>query len=218
MQLSGLLQRRKANVPPFANHTPRAWEITATDPSSQSPGPPDMFGAPTGMTIGAEPLYCVNMGQAPSSTSSSTAVYDKQQRDKIRKASSTILREDSIQQTEEISDEHWSSTTVPLSREDSWSMHYDCTNQAPYSNGPRSTDGSMITQQSLVNLPRDNKYYDLAFFLKTTGPTAPHRRPSKCEPVPPKRSVSGKNAFRFLKRGQKRDVTPVQTGSDRFVM
>ncbi|KAF2159535.1 hypothetical protein M409DRAFT_60747 [Zasmidium cellare ATCC 36951] len=217
MQLSAVQQqRRKANVPTFANHTPRAWEITATDPSSQSPGLPDMFGAPTGMTIGAEPGYCVNMGQAPSSSSSSNAY----ERERIRKASSTILREDSIQQRFEsasttTTDEHyWSSTTVPLSREDSWSMNYDCTTQAPYSNSSKRDD-DMITQSSLVNLPHSAKSYDLAFFLRTTGPTAPHRRPSKVEP--PKRSVSGKNAFRFLKRGQKRDVTPVQSASDRLV-
>lgn len=209
-------QRRKANVPIFANHTPRAWEIAATDPPSscQSPGfRPDMFGAPTGMTLGAGPgYYCVDMGQTPSASSISAA-------EKLCKSSSTILREDSIQQRFEdastvitTTNGHWSSTTVPLSRKDSWSMNYDCTTQAAYSN-PSRRDEDMITQSSLVNLPHNAKSYDLAFFLRTTGPTAPHRRPSKVEP--PKRSVSGKNAFRFLKRGQKRDVTPVQNASDR---
>ncbi|KAK4508780.1 hypothetical protein PRZ48_002519 [Zasmidium cellare] len=168
-----------------------------------------MFGAPTGMTIGAEPGYChVNMGQAPSSTSSS--------HDKIRSkaSSSTILREDSIQQRFETASTVTGDWSVPLSREDSWSMNYDCTTQAPYSNHPARRDDEMITQSSLVNLPHNAKSYDLAFFLRTTGPTAPHRRPSKVEP--PKRSVSGKNAFRFLKRGPKRDVTPAQSASDRL--
>lgn len=92
-------------------------------------------------------------------------------------------------------------------------MNYDCTTQAPYSSSSKRDD-RMITQSSLVNLPHSAKSYDLAFFLRTTGPTAPHRRPSKVEAAP-KRSVSGRTAFRFLKRGQKRDATPVQSASDR---
>ena len=143
---------------------------------------------PTGMAFGAGPLYTrAVMGQGPSAA----------EREHARKASSTILREDSIYVEES------DNTSQP----DLWSMHYDCTSQAPYS--PRPND-QMMTQASLLHLPKENASHDLAFFLRTTGPTAPHRRPSKIES--PRRAVAGrKDALRFLKIKQKRRQAPFVT-------
>ncbi|KAK4548282.1 hypothetical protein LTR36_010152 [Oleoguttula mirabilis] len=166
MQLSGLHRRHPA--PAFINHTPKEFEITPLSPSQS----PEMFGH-TGLAVGAGPLYTnAIMGQAPSAV----------ERENLRKASSTILREDSIHIEEESGE---------ASRPDSWSMHYDCTNQAP------------IKAAS----------HDLAFFLRTTGPTASHRRPSKNEH--PRRALA-ENALRFLKKAQKRPTTPVITAHDKL--
>ncbi|KAK5115390.1 hypothetical protein LTR85_009850 [Meristemomyces frigidus] len=152
-----------------------------------------MFGH-TGMAVGAGPLYTnAIMGQAPSAV----------ERENIRKASSSILREDSILIEEESGE---------ASRPDSWSMHYSCSNQAPYAS---SKDDIMMTQTSFLTLPRDNASHDLAFFLRTTGPTAPHRRPSKIEH--PRRAVAApKHALRFLKIPQRRATTPIVTAHDKL--
>lgn len=186
MQLSGLHRRHPA--PTFINHTPKEFESTPLSPSQS----PEMFG-PTGIAVGAGPLYTnAIMGQAPSAI----------ERENLRKASSTILREDSILIEEEPGE---------VSRPDSWSMHYSCSNQAPYVSGK---DDNMLTQTSFLTLPRDNASHDLAFFLKTTGPTAPHRRPSKIE-HPRRAVVTPKNALRFLKIAPRRPPTPVVTAHDK---
>ena len=140
------------------------------------------------MAIGAGPLY-VNavMGQAPSAS----------QRDHVRKTSLQITARHDIDIEE--------SEQQP-SRPDSWSMHFDRTDQAPYSSAGATDD--MMTQTSLLNLPKENPSRDLAFFLRTTGPTAPHRRPSKIEQHP-RRNATPKNALRFLRLGHKRSQTPV---------
>lgn len=191
--------------PSFANHTPRAWEITAIDPS-QFPTSSDMFG-PTGTTL----VSATIMGQGPSRT----------ERETIRDASSTIFRQDSIQQTEEES----LYTLPPFERDDSFSIHYGCTNQAPYSNYTdarlphdiANDNDNMMTQTSLSRLPRDNASHDLAFFLRTTGPTAPHRKPNKVDH--PRRTVSAPKKLRFfgLGSGPRRQVTPAQAAHQRFV-
>lgn len=231
MQLSGLQRHyRGPSNPTFANHTPRHWVITGAGSPSQSPSP-DMFGPTPGMNIGAGPVYdSAIMGQGPSSTTTADVDATDCQRDKIRKASSTIWREDSIQQHFEESTRCPSPVspligdqTVPLSRPDSWSMHYACTTQAPYSNPTASSanEDKMITQTSLARLPKDNELYDLAFFLRTTGPAPPHRKPSKIQH--PRRAVSGKTALRLLRLGgqkqnHQRHATPVQTAHERFVV
>ena len=156
-------------------------------------GSDTMFG-PTGMAIGAGPL-CVNaiMGQAPSAT----------ERNNAHMANSTILREDSLRI------EEFEKTSWP----DSWSMHFDCTSQAPYS---IENKDEMMTLTSLPRLPSDNPSADLAFFLRTTGPTAPHRRPGKIDVR--KVAASPKNALRFLKIGPRRSPpSPTATAPKRSV-
>lgn len=233
MQLSAALHRRPP-PPGFSNHTPRAWEITAVNPSQSLPYSDDMFGLgpePGAMSIGAGPLYsnASAMGQTSSSARAGQLPTQQQRREKIRKANSTtILRQDFIQQTFEASSQRPSSPqTLSLSRPESWSMHYDCTSQAPYLNkyttagASNSSEDRMMPQTSLARLPKENSRegsHDLAFFLRTTGPTAPHRRPSKVEH--PRRTISAKNAFRLFKsNGEKRrtSTSQVQTAHERFV-
>lgn len=136
------------------------------------------------MAVGAGPLY-VNavMGQAPSAA----------QRDHVRKTGLQITTRHDIDVEE----------SEQPSRPDSWSMHYDRTDQAPYS---LNSSADMLTQTSLLNLPKDNPSRELAFFLKTTGPTAPHRRPSKIEQNPRRNVPTPKHALRFLKLGNKRPL------------
>ena len=175
MQVAGLQPRHA--LPSFVNHTPRL-DIFAPDPSPEISTKP----GPAAMVLGAGTLYTsAIMGQAPSAV----------ERENARKASSTILREDSILIEE----------SENTDRPDSWSMHYDCTNQAPYSTNAENS--TMMTQNSLLVLPKANPSHDLAFFLRTTGPTAPHRRPTKIDSA--RRTASRpKNAARFLKTRQKR--------------
>lgn len=177
MQLSGL--HRRHPVPTFINHIPKEFEITPLSPSQS----PEMFG-PTGIAVAAGPLYTnAIMGQAPSAV----------ERENIRKASSTIFREDSILVEEE---------SIDVSRPDSFSIHCDYTDQAPYST---DRDDEMMTSTSHLRLPKDNASHDLAFFLRTTGPSAPHRRPSKIDH--PKRAVAvPKNAFKFFRRQKRSDT------------
>jgi hypothetical protein len=211
MQPSGLHRRQPA--PTFVNHTPKTFEITAPGSPSQSP---EMFG-PAGMAVGAGPFYTnAIMGQAPSAT---TAAFDE--RDSVRKASGTIIREDfSIRIEEEYPrrQQQQLDSGIELSSPDSWSLNFAYTDQAPYcSSDSRDGDTKMMTQQSLPRLPRENKSYDLAYFLRTTGPTAPHRRPSKVGH--PRRSVAApKKALRFLKLGQRRPSSSIVTAHDKSVI
>ena len=165
----------------FVGHRHRPHEITA---SGSSQAGPEMIG-PTGMAFRAGPLYTnAIMGQAPSVT----------EREQARKASCTIRREDSIHVEE----------SENTSRPESWSIHFDCTNQAPYQSEPTS---KMMTQSSLPRLLKENASHDLAFFLRTTGPTAPHRRASKVERQQ-RAAPTPKNALRFLRIRQKPPSNP----------
>lgn len=188
MHLSGLHRRHPA--PSFVDHTPREFEITSLSPSQS----PEMF-ASASMAVGAGPLFTnAIMGQTPSAA----------EREELRKASSTILREDSIRIEEEPAD---------FSRPDSWSMHCVYTNQAPYS---MCKDDDMMTATSHLHLPKENPSADLAFFLRTTGPAAPHRRPSKIE-HPRKAVAAPKKALSLLRIRQRRPNASAGKAHDRSV-
>ncbi|TKA73687.1 hypothetical protein B0A55_05618 [Friedmanniomyces simplex] len=64
---------------------------------------------------------------------------------------------------------------------------------------PAQSAGGMMTSTSLLGLPRANASAHLAFFLSTTGPTPPHRRPSKAEPPGSGVATPTKKALHFLK-------------------
>ncbi|CAK3897952.1 Hypothetical predicted protein [Lecanosticta acicola] len=183
-----------------------------------------MFGAAGDMTSGAGPLHTNSptMGQA-SSSSSSAAAAAAQQRHHIKASSSAILREDSI--VREVED-----VPVPAgSSEDSRSMQYVHSNQAPYCYSPpprqeqqqqklprNELDSRMMTSTSLLHVPRQNQSADLAWFLRTTGPVdSPHRRPTKLEQQPRRAVSAPKNALRFLKLGSG-ERRKVQRAHDRL--
>ena len=133
----------------------------------------------TAMALVAGPHYTnAVMGQGPSAA----------EREHARKASSTILREDSIHIEE--------SENVSLA--DSWSMHFDSTTQAPYAPAQKRT---MSPRSDVPRPARENALYDLAQFLRTTAPVPPHRRPSKID-QPSKVLARRKKAMQFLKFGQ----------------
>lgn len=67
----------------------------------------------------------------------------------------------------------------------------------------------MNTEQGLLRLPAMFESDDLAFFLRTTGPTAPHRRPSKVSQNARTAAVS-RHAFHFLKRRRRRPQKDVE--------
>lgn len=194
----------------FFDHTPRVFEITAPFSPSQSPASlSDVAASSASMPLGAGQLYTnAIMGSTPSA----------EQRENVRKASSTILREDFIQvelHDQDQDDRATVDTTVctgqePVQRPEScrswWSTTFDRTDQAPCTT---KTDSDMNTQTSMPRLPKGNASHDLAFFLRTTGPTAPHRRPSKLNHHPGRAISVSKNAFRFLKVGQRRPPASV---------
>lgn len=192
MQLSGQHRRHPLRTPTFVDHTPKEFEIIPINPSQS----PEIFGSSNMPLKIALPYSNSIMGQGPSVL----------ERDGARKPSGSILREDSIKIEEETGD---------VSRPDSWSIHCARTDQAPYLTGKRQKDDDdMNTTTSLPRVPRDNASHDLAFFLRTTGPTAPHRRPSKVEH--PGRAAAPKTALRFFKR-QKRSPVPHTAPFDRYI-
>ena len=174
MQLSGLHhQNRQATAP--TDITTRDCEITKLNSFLFDPGVINN----TAMAFGAGPLYTnAIMGQTPSAA----------EREQARKASSTILREDSIRVEE--------SDNVSLP--DSWSMHFDDTNQAPYSTVDKEPTGA---RTDLHWTTRHGSMRPLVNFLRDTGPVPPHRQPSKIEH--PSRTVARKKkAMQFFKLRQ----------------
>ncbi|KAK1044362.1 hypothetical protein LTR74_018306 [Friedmanniomyces endolithicus] len=128
----------------------------------------------------------------------------------------TIVREDSIQIEKE------ASVDCAQSRQNScWSIHCDRTDQAPYTLSKYA--GEMMTSTSLLGLPRENPSADLAFFFRTTGPVAPHRRPSKAERRPSSGVVTpAKKALQFLKlwprQSKKTFVAPYDRPEDTLIL
>jgi hypothetical protein len=213
MQLSAARHRRNP-APSFTNHTPRVWEITPVDSSQSLPYSADMFGLgrEPGSSIGAGTVYStassVIMGQNPSSAT----VHEPPRETRRQPSTTTILREDTIHQTFERCPDLARSNpepTVPLSRPDSWTIQYACSNHTPDASHPPSDTAvrprKMNTETSLRRLPKGNPSHDLAFFLSTTGPTEPHRRPSKGQHHP-QRAVSGRTALRLFKGGGEKEA------------
>ncbi|CAD0098913.1 unnamed protein product [Aureobasidium mustum] len=136
MHLSAISRRRP--VPPFANHTPRAFEFQKVGNLHQSSA---MFG-PTGMAVpvmlpasSAKPLN----PDVPASEGSSTG-------DGVSYASSRA-------------DVKSQDTTRPSSSE----IGPDEESRNPFVD-------RMMTQTNLLVLPPSNPSYQMAYFLKTTGP------------------------------------------------
>jgi hypothetical protein len=165
-----------------------------------------MFSGAGGMgmaAFGAGPLYTnAVMGQKPSA----------QQRENVRKASSTILREDSIRV--ELHDDIHASFGEQDSRPDS--LPHARTDQPKYVK--EDPDDKMMTQTSLLHLPKGNASQDLAYFLKTTGPNAPTRRPRKVEDHPRRAMSASKNVLKWLRVGQRRSPVSVADANFEWVL
>ncbi|KAK0788680.1 hypothetical protein LTR75_012523 [Friedmanniomyces endolithicus] len=133
-----------------------------------------------------------------------------------RQPSVTIVQEDSIQIEKE------ASVDCVQSRQDScWSLHCDRTDQAPYTLSKHA--GETMTSTTLLGLPRENPSADLAFFFRTTGPVAPHRRPGKAEHRPSSGVViPAKKALHFLKlwpgQSKKKFVAPYDRSEDTLIL
>ncbi|SMR52128.1 unnamed protein product [Zymoseptoria tritici ST99CH_1E4] len=197
------------------------------------------------------------MGQRSSTTSPTSGTLDHDDHRRHHQHNERIVRQHSIHQSVEDNSTTSPYMLVTLSRsEDSWSMLSDSTNPPTYSTlytggisrrpnleprpNPPNTTTRMITQTSHLRLPRNNDSRELAFFLRTTGPSIPRQVPNHPEPPrvyshlrPPRRAVSvPKSALKFLKlrggggsqqgRGgalppmQKRVVTEVQAEEERL--
>ncbi|KAK0271843.1 hypothetical protein LTR54_017087 [Friedmanniomyces endolithicus] len=128
----------------------------------------------------------------------------------------TIVPEDSIQIEKE------ASVDCVQSRQDScWSLHCDRIDQAPYTLSKHA--GETMTSTTLLGLPRESPSADLAFFFRTTGPVAPHCRPSKAEHRPSSGVViPAKKALRFLKlwpgQSKKKLVAPYDRFEDTLIL
>lgn len=169
------LHHRKRQATAFVRRTSRDFNIPPPDSSNFGIR---MVNQPA-MAFGAGPLYTnAIMGQGPSAA----------EREHARKASSTIFREDSILVEE----------SENVSRPDSWSLHFDCTDQPPYSNTEKEDLESRTEKNPAES---SNCTYELSHFLRSTGPVPPHRQPSKIE-NPSRATARRKKAIRFLKLGQ----------------
>ncbi|KJX99105.1 hypothetical protein TI39_contig373g00002 [Zymoseptoria brevis] len=260
MQSPALAQHgRKPSRPSFTNHTPRAGDLRALNPSTFPASGEDMSESDRGRSYTTSTFASTSaMGQRSSTTSptSGTLDHDNHRRHHHHQHKERIVRQHSIHQSIEDNSTTSPYMLVTLSRsEDSRSMLSDSTNPPTYStlytggssrrpnleprpNPPNTT--RMITQTSHLRLPRNNDSRELAFFLRTTGPSIPRQVPNHPEPPrvyshlrPPRRAVGvPKSALKFLKlrggggsqqgRGgalppmQRRTVTEVQAEEERL--
>lgn len=158
---------RRRVAPPFANHTPRPFELHQSPPQHTSA----MFG-PTGMALG--PVLIQHPPQ-PLSTSHESNNSVSSTSDSAQQDGSTSSRRDGSQ-NERVS--------CPTSPETSAS--------------PRESNAfidDMMTQTNLLVLPQSNPSYQMAYFLKTTGPSEePSRRSARPNMI--------SSAMRMLKPGK----------------
>ena len=171
-------QRRRQVPPFFTDHTPRHFETSGLVSPRQSP---EIFG-----------FSGHDSNDTPAISSSSIMrrpTPDRATREQHYQASSLVLRKDLLQTEEDLSGDGM------LSRADSWSLHCLYSNQRPYM---ASVNDKMNATDSVLERTETRR---LADFLRDTGPTAPHRKPSKVE-----RRVKhhgAKKALRFLRIGHK---------------
>ena len=137
------------------------------------------------MAFGAGPLYT----NAILSQTVSAA-----EREHARKASCTILREDSILVED----------TETISQPGSHTISWDCTTQAPCST---IADETKPIEETILPLPKESPSYDMAHFLRTTSPPSPHDSPSKTEHQQ-KTNTAPKRAFHFIKFKRRRPRRP----------
>lgn len=170
--------RRCRPVPSFTNHTPRLFEVPGAEEDEPLQSPPAMFG-PMGMAVGSVVL--------PSATEPSPTSHPLSS---VSKANETNHTNNSSHKNSSVDASHIANAHEIL-RTDSITVSVSESTAAV-------TNDNMMTGTNLLVLPRANPSYDMAFFLKTTGPAQP-RSPNKGGS--PKRMASvPKSPLRFLKR------------------
>ncbi|THX79274.1 hypothetical protein D6D04_05285 [Aureobasidium pullulans] len=166
MHISAIPRRRP--VPPFANHTPRAFEFQKTGKLHQTSA---MFG-PTGMAV---PVM-LPAGPAPSAKPAKPDVSASERSSTGGSVSYASSRADVRSQ-----DESRPTSSELVAGEDSRNPFVD----------------RMMTQTNLLVLPPSNPSYQMAYFLKTTGPV-------KEPPVKGARSKRISSAMRIFKGSSRR--------------
>ncbi|THZ59497.1 hypothetical protein D6C86_05700 [Aureobasidium pullulans] len=168
-------------VPPFANHTPRAFEFQKTGKLHQTSA---MFG-PTGMAV---PVM-LPAGPAPSAKPAKPDVSASERSSTGGSVSYASSRADVKSQ-----DESRPTSSELVAGEDSRNPFVD----------------RMMTQTNLLVLPPSNPSYQMAYFLKTTGPV-------KEPPVKGARSKRISSAMRIFKGSSRRPSESLTAAHMRFV-
>jgi hypothetical protein len=176
MHLSAIPRRRP--VPPFANHTPKAFEFQKVGKSLESS---TMFG-PTGMVV---PV----MLPAPTAKPVNTDVLQCER-------SSTG---DSVSYASSRADVKSYGDARPMSSDVNTSEEI----RSPFVD-------KMMTQTNLLVLPPSNPSYQMAYFLKTTGPV-------KDPPVRKTGSKRISSAMRIFKSTSRRPSESTTAAHLRFV-
>ncbi|THW22586.1 hypothetical protein D6D24_01060 [Aureobasidium pullulans] len=179
MHISAIPRRRP--VPPFANHTPRAFEFQKTGKLHQTSA---MFG-PTGMAV---PVM-LPAGPAPSAKPAKPDVSASERSSTGGSVSYASSRADVKSQ-----DESRPTSSELVAGEDSRNPFVD----------------RMMTQTNLLVLPPSNPSYQMAYFLKTTGPV-------KEPPVKGARSKRISSAMRIFKGSSRRPSESLTAAHMRFV-
>ncbi|TIA55162.1 hypothetical protein D6C79_00617 [Aureobasidium pullulans] len=179
MHISAIPRRRP--VPPFANHTPRAFEFQKTGKLHQTSA---MFG-PTGMAV---PVM-LPAGPAPSAKPAKPDVSASERSSTGGSVSYASSRADVKSQ-----DESRPTSSELVAGEDSRNPFVD----------------RMMTQTNLLVLPPSNPSYQMAYFLKTTGPVEE-------PPVKGARSKRISSAMRIFKGSSRRPSESLTAAHMRFV-
>lgn len=179
MHLAGAGRHRLPGPPGYkpANHTPRAFEVQALSHYEQQPHP-TMF-CPTGMAVG--PVYLSSSTSQPPHQSKYASP---------REALSDNTCPNHPTEPMRIAE---ASLTTPTS--------------SPDGKLERVEGDKMMTQTNLLVLPSSNPSYQMAYFLKTTGPSP--EPPSKANKTGRVSSMP-RNAFRLF-RSKDRKQSKQQT-------
>ena len=169
----------------FSNHTPRAFEVRA---ARRHQADSIMFG-PTGMAVGPFITPTVGTTYAPRRTKSTSKPNTDSHTKSIDTAAERV-RSDSVV------------APAPL--------------EIPRSPDIPTTepDNKMMTQTNLLVLPSSNPSYQMAYFLKTTGPLAENQ----AQEIKAKRvSSMPKSALRMFKSKDRRSSKSLAIAHQRFV-
>lgn len=165
MHLSGVPRRR--SVAPFSNHTPRPFEVQgsgAARPSSKMFGPAGITADPASVRTPAQQVSSAQTASVTSSSAPSSGRWSDLI--DVHKDTAAALRDGS-----------------PPS---------DLSGSPIHAPGQEPFLDKMMTQTNLLILPPSNPSYQMAYFLKTTGPV----EGKATKPMKPKRISSAMRLFK----------------------